>query len=159
MNRLADTAVCPATTNVSTHSFVDLRILRRAFAAEQGRGAHHLTTLAISALRNAHLDPGLLHLFAHGILGDRFDRRDLSSFSSADRGYAGSDRLPIHMHRAGSAQTHATAKFSSSKSQDIAYCPQQGHIIRGVQAMLFAIKSNRSHRAKWFFGSGYTCSA
>ena len=117
MNRLADTAVCAAATNVPAHGFVDLRIPRRAVSPEQGRRTHNLATLAISTLRNALLDPSLLHLFAYRILGDRFDRRDLATFRSADRSYAGSDRLLIHMHRASPAETHATAKFSSGKTQ------------------------------------------
>ena len=148
MDRLADTVVGAASTNIATHSFVDFRIVWRTVSAEQGRRAHDLATLAVTALWHPHLDPGLLHLFANRILGDRFDRRDLPPFHGANRSYAGSNWLPVHMHRAGSAEAHATAKFGSSESQDIAYCPQQGHIIRGVQAMLFAIQSNRSHRAK-----------
>jgi len=124
MNRLADTSVGAASTNIATHSFVDFRILRRAVSAEQRRRAHHLATLAISTLGDAHLDPGLLYLFSHRILRDRFDRRYLPPFRGADRRYTGSDRLPVHMHGASSAEAHTTAKLGSGKSQDITYSPQ-----------------------------------
>ena len=138
MNGLADTIVGAAATNVCRSWLRRFsEIVRRTVSAEQGRCAHHLAALAITALGNAHFDPGLLHLFSDRILGNRFDSRYLSPFRRADRGYTGSDRLTVHVHGASAAKTHPTAKFSSSKSQDIAYCPQQGHIVWGIQAVRF----------------------
>jgi len=124
MNGFADAIVGAATTNVSPHSFIDFRIIRRAVSAEQRSRGHNLAALAVTALRDPHFDPGFLHRFSYRVLGDRFNSRYVTPFHRADRRYTGPDRLPIHMHGAGSAEAHATTKFSTGKSQDIAYGPQ-----------------------------------
>ena len=60
MNRRANPRVGATSTDVSGHRFIDLVVSRFGMNRQKRRGAHDLPGLAVAALRDVELAPGLL---------------------------------------------------------------------------------------------------
>ncbi len=83
------------------------------FDRQQRGGRHHLTGLAVAALRNIQRDPGLLDC----VHAQTFDRRDLLAGDRPDRGLAGTDRHAVQVHGTGAAQRLAAAELGASHAE------------------------------------------
>jgi hypothetical protein len=82
LDRLADAEVAAAAADVL--DLVDVRVGRSERAAQQRDGRHDLTWLAVAALRDVLLQPGLLHGVQPLAVGKALDRRDLAPSHVAD---------------------------------------------------------------------------
>src|SRR3989475_9004666 len=92
---------------------------------EQGGGGHDLAGLAVAALDDLEIEPGLLHPAAGRSFPRRLDGRDGFARGSGHRRDAGADRPAIEMHRAGSAQRRAAAELGAGQSDDVAQYPER----------------------------------
>src|SRR6476619_2530756 len=88
MDRLPDALIGAAPTDVG-HGGVDVGIGGLGLALQQGGGGHDLAGLAVAALRNLQLQPGLLHGATAGV-GETFDSDDLVGWLDV-----------LHLHQAG----------------------------------------------------------
>ena len=92
---------------------------------KQGGRRHHLTRLAVAALRDLFGGPRLLHGVAV-VARQPLDRHDSPAGYSGDRRYAGSYGLSIHDDRTSPALRDAAAELCSRKPERIPQNPQQG---------------------------------
>src|SRR6266436_6449973 len=76
LDSLADSHIRTAAADVPRHRGVDIAIGRVGVGREQRRRGHDLAGLAIAALRDLQIDPGLLNLLAGGCGTNRLDRGD-----------------------------------------------------------------------------------
>src|ERR1051325_10746716 len=102
---------------------IDVGVGGLGLALEQLRDRHDHAALAVAALRHVVIDPGLLHLVQHAILGEAFDGGDLLARRGARRERAGADRLAVDMDRAGAALGDATAVLRASQADVFADRP------------------------------------
>src|SRR5262245_40566828 len=117
-------------------------------ACEQRRRRHDLTRLAVSALDDLAVEPGLLDLGADRRLADRLDGCDRGGADAVDWGDAGTGRLAVDMYGAGSAQRHPTAKLRSGQAQNITQHPEQRCVAVDIDVMCAFIDFNgKSHGA------------
>src|ERR1700676_2631747 len=114
------------------------------FAAQESRGLHDLARLAVAALRNVDLHPGLLDRM-QSVLFQSFDCGDSLSCRVAHGRHAGSRRLPIHMNRARAAKSNAAAKFRSCQSQNVAQVPEQRHFRLTAERLFRSIHCQLDH--------------
>src|SRR2546425_137971 len=110
---------------------------------EQGGGGHDLAGLAVAALDDLEIEPGLLHPAAGRSFPRRLDGRD--GFADGHRRDAGADRPAIEMHRAGSAQRRAAAELGAGQSDDVAQYPEQGHVRGYVHRVRLAVDPQSDH--------------
>src|SRR5882724_2622064 len=89
LDRFANADIGPAAADVAGHRVVDVRIGRMRVAGEERRGGHDLARLAVAALNDLAVEPGLLDPGAHRGRADRLDRRDLGFPDAVDRGDTG----------------------------------------------------------------------
>src|SRR4051812_46031716 len=71
-----DALVGAAAADVAAHRGIDVGIGWVGVLAEQGTGRHDLARLAVTALHDVDLDPGILHAPAGFCFADVFDSRD-----------------------------------------------------------------------------------
>ena len=76
-DRLADAHIGAATADIPGHRGIDIGIVRLWRRGEQRRGRHDLAGLAIAALNDFEIEPGLLHFGAGFRRADAFDRQGL----------------------------------------------------------------------------------
>src|SRR5260370_11997021 len=76
LDRFTDPHVRGAAAEVAAHRLLDLLVVRPGSGLEQRDRAHDLTALAVAALHDVFVDPGLLHGAAGGVLGDALDGDD-----------------------------------------------------------------------------------
>ena len=112
----ANPRISSAAANIPAHRLVNIVIRGLRILRQQHRRAHDLSRLAISALRHVHFNPSLSAADASSC------RRALRWWSPASlrarhRRHAGTNRLPIQMHRARPAQRHPAAKFRAGHRQ------------------------------------------
>src|SRR5580698_4538484 len=115
VDRLAHLLEGTAAANVG-NGVVDIRIRRLRLVLEQGCDRHDHAALAIAALRDVVVDPGLLHLVQGPIGGQALDGGDLLAGGFADQHAAGSHRDPVDMNRAGAALCNAATVFGSGQT-------------------------------------------
>src|SRR4029077_15338129 len=101
-DRRADALIGPATADVGDGGF-DIGVGRLRVVPQQRRDRHDHAALAIAALRNVELEPGLLHGMQDAARGEALDGDDLAAGDRAYRQRAGADRLAVEVHRAGAA--------------------------------------------------------
>src|SRR5258708_18136245 len=89
LDRFTESHIGGAAAEVATHRFLDVRVAGPRNGFEQGDRAHDLPALAITALHNVLVDPGLLHGPADGILGEALDGDDGSIADQRHRHEAG----------------------------------------------------------------------
>src|SRR5690606_5583791 len=87
-DRIADARVAGAAADVAGHRGVDLLCARLGVAGQQGAGVHQLPGLAVAALHDVFLEPGLLQRAADLAFAQRLDRGHLLAGERADRGRA-----------------------------------------------------------------------
>src|SRR5258708_39962041 len=124
MDRVFDALVTAAAADIARNRLADLIVRGLWIFRQQCRGLHDLAGLAIAALRNIELAPGLLNRVIAGWM-QAFDRRDLSADPIGDRGDASACGLLVHEHRACAAQRHAAATFRAGQSDFVTEKPEQ----------------------------------
>src|SRR5262249_16814066 len=106
LDRLADAYIGSAAADVAAHGIVDVGIGRVRLASQQRRGGHDLSRLAVAALDDFMIEPGLLDPGS----GSRpastrpahpLDRRYLRAADAVDRGDAGTGGDTVDVHGAG----------------------------------------------------------
>src|SRR3954453_17369228 len=134
LDRLADADISAAAADVAAHRIVDVRIGRMRFILQQCRRRHDLARLAVSALRDLMVEPGLLDLRANRCRTYRLNRYDFGFTNAVDRRDAGTDGGAVEMHGAGATQRHSTAELRASHAEDVAQNPQQRRVTIDVDA-------------------------
>src|SRR5215813_6943440 len=120
LDRFTNAHIGAAATDIAGHRRVDVGIAGMRVAREQRRSGHDLAGLAVAALHDLAIEPGLLDPGARRGRADRFDRRDRGAADAIDRSDAGADGDAVKMHGAGAAQCHAAAELRSGHTEDIA---------------------------------------
>src|SRR5262245_42583001 len=115
MDRLAHLLEGAAATDVGD-GIVDVGISGLGFLLQQRRHGHDHAALAVAALRHIVIDPSLLHLVQHGVLGQAFDGGDGLAFHGADRQRARPHGLAVDMHGAGAALGDTAAVFGPGQA-------------------------------------------
>src|SRR6516165_3834887 len=113
LDGLSDAGIGAAAANVPRQRLVDIGIGGRRYLREQRRGSHDLAGLAVAALYDLQVEPGLLNPLAGTGGADSLDRGDRMSRRGADRHHAGSSGNAIQMHRARAAESDAAAELGS----------------------------------------------
>src|SRR6516164_3817149 len=85
LDRLADAHIGAAAADVSCHRRVDVGIVGMRRVREQRRRRHDLTGLAIAALNDFQIQPGLLNGGSRGRSADALDRGDGAIADGTDR--------------------------------------------------------------------------
>ena len=119
-----DASIRSAAADVASHGGIDIGVGRLGFLLEERGRGHDLPSLAVAALRDAHVDPRRLHGFADLVRADRLDGDDLLVRERGNRGHACASRLTVDMHRAGTAQRHAAAELRAGETDLVAQHPQ-----------------------------------
>ena len=100
------------------HTLIDVCIGRARVVAEHGRSRHHLSDLAVAALRHAVLFPRFLNRV--GTIGrETFDGDDLRIANLAQSSNTGLPRCAIDVNGTGSALGYATPVFGPGQTQVI----------------------------------------
>ncbi len=89
-----------AATDISGHGGIDVSIVGRRRRSEQRGRRHDLPGLAVAALNDFEIEPGLLHLGADRCGADAFDCGDGASAHRTDRQQTGAHGLAVDMHSA-----------------------------------------------------------
>src|SRR5262249_16818077 len=113
VDRLADADIGAAAADVSCHRRVDVGVVRMRRVRKQCRRRHDLTGLAIAALNDFLIQPGLLDRGSRARSADALDRRDGAIADGADRQQARAQRFALHEYGAGAALRDAAAEFSA----------------------------------------------
>src|SRR5580658_5100365 len=119
LDRLANAHVCAASANVSGHGRVDVGIVGMRGRVQQRSCGHDLSRLAVAALDDFQIEPGLLHLGAGCGGADCLDRRDGALADGSHGQQTGAHRRAVDVHRAGPALRDAAAEFGAGESQKI----------------------------------------
>src|SRR5882672_4841296 len=143
LDSLADSHISAAATDVPRHGGVDIAVGRVGLGGEQRRRGHDLAGLAIAALRDLQLDPGLLDLLAGGGGTDGLDGGDALAGRGRDRRDARAHRLAVEVDRARAAQTEAATEFRPAHSEHIAKYPEQRRVVVDIDAASFAVDCQR----------------
>src|SRR5215510_6373931 len=123
-DRLHDPLIGSATAKIVGHRSLDLRERRILALGDQGGGRHDLTALAIAALRDPDLHPGLLDrmravgrepLDVDDALANRGQRRQLARFH----------RLAVDMNGAGATTRNAAPVFGAGEPDIVAQDPEE----------------------------------
>src|SRR5947209_2994173 len=115
VDRRAHLLIGPAAADVGDVG-VNVGVARFRLLLEQRRNRHDHAALAIAALRNVMLEPGLLHLVQRAARGKSLDRGDLLALGRAHRQRARAHRGSIDMNRAGAALGNAAAVFGAGEA-------------------------------------------
>src|SRR6516162_10839811 len=130
-------------TDVAGHRVVDIGIRRMRVAGKQRRGGHDLARLAVAALNNLAVEPGLLDLGARCCRADGLDRRDLGSADTVDGGDAGTGGGPVEMHGAGAAERHAAAELRAGHAEHVAQYPEKRRVAVDIDRPIDAVYFDR----------------
>src|SRR5712671_5576528 len=125
---------------------VNILIGRLRLLLEQCGDRHDHSALAIAALRDVIIDPGLLHLVQRALRRQPLDGGDLLAGGLADQHAAGSHRDAVDMNGAGAALCNAATVFGAGQAGVFPDRPQQRGIRFDIQFKCFAIDSEVCHR-------------
>src|SRR5882757_3063392 len=155
MDRVFDALVTAAAADIARHGFADLVVGGLWIFHQQRGGLHDLAGLAVAALRDVDLAPGLLHrVIAAGM--QPFDGGDLAVADVGHRGDAGAHRLLADQNRAGAAQRLAAAELGAGQSDFVAEIPEQGKIRIAFPVLFPAVDLHLDHDGSSLFISyGY----
>src|SRR6266478_5409709 len=145
LDRSPDSPIGPAAADVSCHRRIDMGIVGMGGRHEQRRRGHDLPRLTIAALDDLQIEPCLLDLAPGDGLADRFDRGYIAIADRADRQNTGSHGFTVEMDCAGTALSDAATEFRTGQTEDIAQCPPQRHVIRGVNLADLAVDLQLRH--------------
>src|SRR5260370_12021276 len=99
---------------------VDMGIRRVRIAREERGRGHVLAGLAVAALNDLLIEPGLLDLGAGGRRADSLDGRDLRGAKSVYRSDTGAGCGAIHMDGAGAAERLPTSELRTGHAEYVA---------------------------------------
>jgi hypothetical protein len=120
---VADAHVSHAAAQVAGHDRIDVLIAWRGKVVDERHRLHDLARLAVAALGDLKVGPGLLHrMFTLGI--EPFDGRHLGAGDTRERRDARPRRSAADVDRAGAAHPDAAAEFRAGKADDVADHPQ-----------------------------------
>src|ERR1700704_2542425 len=139
LDRFANAGIGAAAADVAGHRVVDVGIRRMRVAREQRRSRHDLARLAVAALNDLAVEPGLLDLGAGRGLADRLDRRDLRCADAVDRGDAGGGGRAVDMDGTRAAERHAAAEFRAGHAEHVAQYPQERRVTVDIDRPIDAI--------------------
>ncbi len=147
MNGGPDARVGATATQIALHRLVNFCIGWLGDLSKQGRGLHDLSGLAVTALRDLMVDPGLLNC-RHAIGGaDAFDGGDWAVHVGQGN-LTATDGFAIDMNCAGAASCNAAPEFGAGQADFVAEHPQKRHIIRQIDLMCFTVdRKGRWHGA------------
>src|SRR6266436_2662862 len=128
LDRFANADIGPTAADVTGHRVVDIGIRRMWVAGKERRSGHDLSRLAVAALNDLPVEPGLLDLGARHCRADCLDRRDLGGADAVDLGNAGTGGDAVDMHGAGAAERHAAAELRAGHAEHVAQHPKQGRV-------------------------------
>src|SRR5882724_3780289 len=144
VDRRADARVGAATADVG-HRRVDVLVAGTAVLGEQRHRRHDLARLAVAALRDLVVDPGLLHRVQLAALREPFDGQHLLAGGGGHRHRARAHRLAVQVNGAGAALGDAAAEFGALHVEHVAQHPQQGHFGLDVDVVLLAVDGEFDH--------------
>src|SRR5437773_8011126 len=126
-----------ATTKVSTHGFLNIRLSRFRCGLQQRNGTHNLSALTIAALHYIVFDPGILHHAANAILSYAFDRNDWTVANQRHRDDARACCYAGNMHRTSAAGANPATVLRAGHLQIFTQYPEKRS--RGIDVHLFAL--------------------
>lgn len=129
-----------AAAKIVFHMADDLVTRRSRIVAEQHIGVQQHARSAIAALKRAVVNEGLLQRMQLTFFGKPLDGQHLGAGDLIQRREAGSARLAIDHHGAGTANALAASVFGAGQSQIGAKDPQQHPIVVGIEADRAAVK-------------------
>src|SRR5271166_3826255 len=101
LDRFANAQIGPAAADIAGHRSVDVGFRRVRISREQRGGGHDLARLAVAALHDPQIEPGLLDLGTRSGRTDRLDRRDFGHADAVDGRGAGTCGRAVDVHGAG----------------------------------------------------------
>ena len=107
---------------------------------------HDLAGLAVAALDDVQPVPGVLH-GPRDLARDTLDRGDLAAGGGRGRRHAGTDGLPVEMHRAGAALGDAASVLGAREPEILAQRPEQGSVRIGGNLDRAAVDRHHRHDA------------
>ena len=116
MNRFPHALIGSATTKVR-HRMIDVGVGWVWFLIKKINCRHDEPGLAISALWDLFIDPGLLDMMQRFGCAQAFDRGDTGALGKFHRKRARADDFAVNVDRTRSAQALAAAKFCAFQSQ------------------------------------------
>ena len=140
MNCGTDSIVRRATTDIPLHCRVDIGIGRLRRPGKQSCGAHYLSRLTISALRNIDFLPRALQRMI-SIRRQTFNGSDTRAGNRGYRPVAGSYSGAILMYGACTALTQTAAEFRTFQVESVPENPKQRRVRRNVHGCGFSIQS------------------
>ena len=115
MNSFADARVGSAAAEISRHGVINVGIRWVCVHGEQRRGAHHLSRLAVTALRDLHLEPRALHGMRE-VGRQPLDGRDALALDRPQRSDARAEGVAVNMHSTRAAKRHAAAELRAGQA-------------------------------------------
>src|SRR5262245_1608951 len=112
-------------------------------AGEERRSRHDLAGLAVAALNDLPVEPGLLDPGARRCPADGLDRGDLRLAYAVDGSDAGPGSGPVHMHGAGSAERYPAAELCPGHAEHIAQHPQERSVTVDIDGSIDAVDLDR----------------
>ena len=141
-DRGADAWIRAAAADVAGHRGGDVGV-RGIRVARQRRGrGHDLARLAVAALNDLPVEPGLLNPGARRCRADRLDRRDLGGADAVDRGDTGTGGDAVDMHGAGAAERHAAAELRAGQAEHVAQHPEEWRVAVNIDAVCVPVDFN-----------------
>ena len=144
MHGIFDALISAATADVARHRFAYLVLAGLWIFGEERYGLHDLADLAIAALRDIDLTPGLLDRVISSWMKS-LDRRDLAADHVGNRRDAGARCLLVDDHRAGAAKGLAAAEFCARQSGFVTQVPKQWKVGIAIPVLLLAVNFQRNH--------------
>src|SRR5271167_539662 len=132
------------------NGLVDVLVGRLRLLLQKGRHRHDHAALAITALGDVVIDPGLLHLVQGAVACESFDRGDLLADSLADRDPAGPRRDTVDMDGAGAALCNAATVFRAGEADILPDSPEQRRIRLDIDVERFSVNCEVCHRDPLF---------
>src|SRR5262249_56766841 len=139
LDRLADADIGAAAADISCHRRVDVGVVGMRRIRKQRSRRHDLTGLAIAALDDFQIQPGLLDRGSRARSADALDRCNAAIADGADRQQTGAQRFALYVYSAGAALRDAAAEFGAGHAEHVAQHPKQWHVRGGVEASVFTV--------------------
>ena len=114
--------------------------LGRGVVFNKAARRHHLARLAVAALHDILLDPGLLHRVQLSRRSKALDRCDCMIHGGTNPSLARTDRVAVEMDGADAAKPQPAAVLRSHHSKLGAQHPQQGRVSRGAHVDGFTVE-------------------
>src|SRR5262249_18959108 len=146
MDRLADSSVAPAAAHLPIHHLVGVGVARLRLLLEERAGRKDHPRLAVAALRDVLLDPGLLAA-VRAVARQALDGGEALARRLGDRHLAGAHRAPVLEDGAGPADADAAAVLCAGEPELVAEHPEERRVGLGGHGAALAVYNYncRSH--------------